>query len=529
MRPRLFETSARVARAALAAVALLLAPGLQAVQAQQGAIAGRVTDETGTQPLEGAQLFVAGTNLGSLTDAQGRYRIENVPAGLVEVRVRFIGFESAARSVTVTAGQTATVDFALAVAALGVDELVVTAVGDQRQREIGNAVATIDGDVVDEAPITQFSDLLTGRAAGVQVLTSGGTTGAGGRVRIRGSSSVSLGNEPLIYVDGARISSDPAQFFQDLTGGQAPSRLEDINPEDIESIEIVRGPSAATLYGTEAANGVIRITTKRGVEGQGRWRFWAEGGLLSDDNDYPDNFRGVDADGETCSLIAVAAGSCTQVGIERFNLLRDEGTSPFDTGLRQQYGGNVSGGVSGFSYFASGEWEKEEGVLPANELQRVNLRGNFGTRPLDNLELSISTGYVSSDVTFPQNDNNTLGFHLNGLFGGTTPDSWFAFSPEELTEIDVEQDVERFTGSATGAWDPFAWLGVRGSAGIDAISREDSNFFPTGAIQAFGLETGLRIADRFQTFNYTVDLSGTTDFDLNPWLNSQTSVGLQFF
>lgn len=528
MRPIRFETRARALLTTLLAAALGLAVPVSAA-AQQGAVAGRVTEETGTRGIEGAQVFITGTSLGALTDAQGRYRIERVPAGSVEVQVRYIGYQTAVRTVTVTAGQTTTADFTLAVQALGVDELVVTAVGDQRRRELGNAVAAINGDIVEEAPITEFSDLITGRAAGVQVLPSGGTTGAGGRVRIRGSSSVSLGNEPLIYVDGARISSDAADFFQDLTGGQAPSRLEDINPEDIESIEIVRGPSAATLYGTEAANGVIRITTRRGGEGQTRWRLWAEGGVLEDANDYPANYQGLDANGDPCDLLSVAAGDCTQATIASRNLLRDSDTSPLGTGVRQQYGGNVSGGVGGVTYFLSGEWENEDGVLPQNDLEKVNLRANFGAVPRDNLSFNVSTGYVTSNGRLPQNDNNTLGFHLNGLLGGTEPDSWFAFTPEELDAISVEQDLERFTGSASTSWDPFPWLNLRGSGGLDVANREDTNFFPTGSIQAFGLETGLRVADRFQTRNYTVDIAANADVDLKSWLSSQTSVGLQYF
>ena len=519
----------RSALALLLPFLAVLAPAALAAQAQDGVVVGRVTDETGTRGIEGAQVFVVGGTLGTLTDQNGRYRLEDVPAGDVLLGVRFIGFESVERTVRVVAGQSVTADFALPVAAIGVDELVVTATGDQRRRELANAVGQVDPTVVDEAPITEFSDLLTGRVAGVQVLPSGGTTGAAGRVRIRGSSSVSLANEPLIYVDGARVASDAADFFQDLTGGQAPGRLNDINPEDIESIEIVRGPSAATLYGTEAANGVIRITTKRGRSGETRWRFWAEGGVLNDDNDYPANFQGLDADGNPCDLVSVAAGSCEQATIETLNLLRDSETTPFDTGVRQQYGGNVSGGGGGLTYFLSGEWEKEDGVLPQNDLERVNLRANVGATPLDNLSVNVSTGYVSSDTRLPQNDNNILGFHLNGLFGGTDPDSWFAFTPEELADILVEQDVERFTGSVTSTWDPLSWLNVRGSAGMDVSNREDANFFPTGAIQAFGLGTGLRIADRFQSFNYTVDLAGNASFDLNDWLGSETSVGLQYF
>jgi TonB-linked SusC/RagA family outer membrane protein len=527
-----FARGRRVLLRILLPVALVTVPAVSQAQAQQGAIAGRVTDETGTQPLEGASVFLQGGDVGAVTDAQGRYRIEGVAVGQWEVRVRFIGFEEASQFVTVAAGQTTTANFGLAIAAVGVDELVVTATGNQRKRELGNSIGTIDGDLVEEAAIPTFSDLLNARVSNVQILNSGGTTGAGSRVRVRGAASVSLNNEPLIYVDGARVSNESGDFFGDATnlaGGQAPSRLDDINPEDIESIEIVKGPSAATLYGTQAANGVIRITTKKGRQGQTRWRFSVEGGLINDANDYPANFQGVDADGNTCSLVQVAAGSCQQAQVQSFNLLENSSTSPFRQGDRQRVSANVSGGGDALTYFASGLWEREDGALPANDLGRVNLRANLGAQALDNLNLSLSTGYVSSAVSLPQNDNNILGFHLNGLFGGVDPDSWFAFTPEELETIIVDQRIERFIGSGTGDWDPFQWLNVRASGGLDVTNRKDVQFFPVGAIQAFGLDTGARQVDRFQSFTYTADVSSTARAQLTSDIGSQTSVGLQYF
>ena len=131
-----------------------------------------------------------------------------------------------------------------------------------------------------------FSNAISGQAPGVQVLQSGGTTGTGSRVRIRGANSLSLSNEPLIIIDGVRVNSS-ASSSSISTGGQAPSRLNDINPEDIESIEILKGPAASGLYGTQAANGVIQITTKRGAAGTPRWTAWVEAGTIRENNAYP--------------------------------------------------------------------------------------------------------------------------------------------------------------------------------------------------------------------------------------------------
>ena len=169
-------------------------------------------------------------------------------------------------------GETATLDFGMTPAPVQLDEIVTTATGEQRKLEIANAISTIDVQAVAKlSPITEFTNLISGRAPGVQVLKSGGTTGTGTRIRIRGSNSVSLSNEPLYYIDGVRVESSAFSSTLDIGGfgatdpaNQSPSRINDINPDDIDNIEIVKGPAAATLYGIQASNGVVRITTKHG-------------------------------------------------------------------------------------------------------------------------------------------------------------------------------------------------------------------------------------------------------------------------
>ncbi|MGH2603721.1 MAG: carboxypeptidase-like regulatory domain-containing protein, partial [Dehalococcoidia bacterium] len=188
-------------RLSAASVALLcfgFAAPVAAV-AQQGVITGRVTDQATELAVVGAQVLVVGTTRSALTDREGRYRLENVSPGTVELRVRMIGYAVSTRSVTVTAGQEVMADIVLAQSAVALDAVVVTATGLQRARELGHAVATVDAArIAEEAPITSMADLLNSRTANVIVTSAGGTTGAGVRLRIRGSNSVSLSNEPVI-------------------------------------------------------------------------------------------------------------------------------------------------------------------------------------------------------------------------------------------------------------------------------------------------------------------------------------------
>src|SRR5206468_1991495 len=169
---------------------------------------GSVTDASNGRPLANVTVQVANTQIRALTNAEGEYRLTGVPAGSRVVNAARIGFSPASRTVALAAGQTVTANFALSTAALALEGLVVNASGsEQRRRELGNSVATIQPDSQNLAPITNISELIQGRAAGVAVLQSAGTTGTGARIRIRGSNSISLKNDPLLIVDGIRVNN----------------------------------------------------------------------------------------------------------------------------------------------------------------------------------------------------------------------------------------------------------------------------------------------------------------------------------
>ncbi len=282
----------------LAAAAILSITGAVTAWAQNGRLGGTVTDKATSAPLENARILVTGTSLIETTNNEGRYEIRSIPPGTYQVRALRIGYSPLVQTVTIGQDETGALDFALTAAPVQLDEIVTTATGQQRKLEVANAVSTIDvASVAAEQPITQVADLISGRAAGVQVLKSAGTTGSGTRIRIRGSNSISLSNEPLYYIDGIRMESSASSSTLDIGGFGAgdprtngPSRLNDLNPDDIESIEIVKGPAAATLYGIQASNGVVRITTKKGNPGKARWNVFAEAGGVTDNNTYPLNY-----------------------------------------------------------------------------------------------------------------------------------------------------------------------------------------------------------------------------------------------
>jgi TonB-dependent starch-binding outer membrane protein SusC len=516
----------------------------RASAAQQGTVTGQVTDKSNQRPVSGAQVLIVGTTLQGLTTREGRYTITNVPTGTHQVQLRMIGFSTTTRSVTVAGGQTATADFALTPGAVPLDAVIVTATGEARARELGNSVSTLDvAQVTQEAAVGNFADLLNARATGVQVTIPSGSTGDGARVRIRGSNSVSLSNEPVIIVDGIRVDNDPRSTSIGV-GGQQPSRLNDLNSDDIESIEVIKGPAAAALYGTAAANGILQISTKQGRPGPARWNVYVEGGSIADYTTYPANFTalddtlivvGTDTTREIgCLLVDVVKDSlpCAQDRMQSFNPL--EANSPFRTGSRQQYGLSVSGGTDAVTYFVSGEFEAENGIYAINNLNKRNFRANLHTQVSPKFDLAVNAGYVSSNLRRPQNDNNSFGILASGLLGLTdsTNGGYGFLTPAQSMSIETRQGIERFTGSLNASWRPTSFLTARAVVGVDVSNRFDQETTFPGKIPAsFDISAfeGDRTADRQLVYQTTANFNASAAFNLSPTVTSTTSAGAQYF
>lgn len=253
-------------------VALALALSLpQAAHAQgTGTVQGRVTSAETGAPVAGVQVSVAGTSVGSLTDGQGRYQIVNVPAGGRTIRAAVLGYATEERRVTVAAGAAVTADFALQPAALEVEGLVVTALGIERpEREITTSVQSLSGDDLRQAPEPNLVSALSGKVSGVHIISSN-TPGGSARMVIRGVSSLTGNNQPLFVVDGIPVSNAaPTSGTRGYNAIDYGNAISDLNPNEIESVSVLKGPNASALYGSRAANGAVIITTRRGTAGRG--------------------------------------------------------------------------------------------------------------------------------------------------------------------------------------------------------------------------------------------------------------------
>ena len=550
----------RLGRSASLLLGALLAGASQIAQAQQGAITGVVTDAATGDPLETARVILVGPNRIEGTNREGRYSFRGVEPGAYPVRVLRVGFRPATDTAAVASGETVTVDFRLTPAPVQLDEIVSTATGQQSKLEIGNSIATIEASkVAEEAPITEFGNLLSGRAAGVQVLKSSGATGTGTKIRIRGSNSVSLSNEPLYYIDGIRMDATADGYAYNI-GGQSTSRINDPNPNDIENIEIVKGPSAATLYGIQAANGVVLITTRRGAAGRARWNAFVEQGVVTDPNTYRTNYFGRSDDPNFdpfCTLLNVAQGDCVQSRVDAYNPLNDDAQRPLAPGHRQQYGVNVAGGGETATYYVSADYEGEVGVyklrgfdldsvgaatlgnipeeqLRPNELDKLTLRANGTAKVSSNADLQLSLGYLTSQLHLPENDNTLNSVIGSGDGAGLPQDinrGWFLI-PAEIYAERNRQGVGRFTGGLTANWRPLGWLTTRATFGYDVTNRQDTQFWPTGEVSevAYPLQNlGEINVTRAQTSQLSIDLFSAAAYKVSSTWSGRTAVGGQIF
>ena len=560
----------------LSVIALALGPAhvLAAQQATTGSIRGRIVDESGA-PAVAVQVTVVGTTLGVVSGANGEYLLRGVSPGTVSVRAARIGYTAKSQSVTVTAGGEATANFTLERVAARLEEVVTTATGEQSRRQFGNVVATVNVDsVTSRLPVTNVHEVLQARTAGVQVIQGWGMTGSSPSIRIRGTSSLSLTNEPLIVVDGIRLdnSANPSNY----TTGRL-NLFSTFNPDEIETIDIIKGPSAAALYGTAAANGVIVIKTKRGEAGGARWTVYAEGGTVSNPGGHTPNYwswgRALDASGNPipnpannpafqCRVFHAAAGICRVDSLTTYNPWTAAETDPFTTQPRSMAGVQVAGGSDRLRYFLSAEHERETGPyhMPDFEVNRIttergsrprareidpnqlymnSLRGNFtvGIRP--NLSLDVTSGYVRRNLWSPFEGSFFAGMSFQYITApGYKQTGVNGLQREYVGDVFGIQSLvrdDRFIGSAALNWQPYTWLTTRAVVGLDQNNsfgfRQQRRGEGTRVAVAWGPtgQEGGKDYDRSNNALYTIDLGATSTNQILSTLSARTSIGGQWF
>ncbi|MCZ6819783.1 MAG: carboxypeptidase-like regulatory domain-containing protein [Calditrichaeota bacterium] len=404
-------------------------------------ISGIITDKRTGDPLPGTNVFVKGTTVGAASAQDGSFVINNITPGTYTLVASFIGYHTEATEVQVNVGETVTADFSMREDVFRTEDIVVTGIANQRSRSRSEvAVGTVDVvEMTQKQNYTSFDQLINGKLAGVQVASSSGSVASGFRFHIRAGGGLNGNGQPIIYIDGVRV--DNSVMEPTFTGGQEVGTLSTLNPDDIASIDFLKGPAAAASYGTNGSNGVVLITTKRGqINPTARGNLSVNYKLTAGKNTVPFEYS-----------------SSEYVSADAANAVHHDGDI-------RQHNFNISGGNSFIKYYTSFETRDEEGIMVNDKLDRTNLRANIDFFPRDDFNFSVTAGFSSSNALLTQNDNNTRGWLGNTLLFASS----YVFTDSlSIANLRDESDTDRFIGSVQGSWTPIKNFEANFSLGID--------------------------------------------------------------
>jgi TonB-linked SusC/RagA family outer membrane protein len=420
--------------------------GLPVIWAQTKDIQGKVTSEEDGSTMPGVSVSVKGTTLGTITDVDGVFRLK-VPENAQTLVFSFVGMTTQ----EVAIGNQSTINVVLKSASISVDEVVVTALGISRQkRSLGYAVQDVNGDKINDAKTGNVLTALTGRVAGVNITSSAGVAGASSFINIRGQNSISGNNQPLFVVDGIPIdnsmnySGNPDDGINNLTNGVAYSnRAIDLNPEDIETVSVLKGGAATALYGIRAGNGVVMITTKKGGKTQGptaisfsssigldqvnklpkMQMLYAQGSNgtygTTTPNSWGPKFSDLRFDGATDyprdrnGRLVLATDPTARQDLPA--IAYNNADNFFQTGLTVNNNLSLTGGnQDGNFYFSVGN-TSNKGIVPRNEFDKTSLKITGETKLGNKVKISGSANYIRSGGDRLQQGSNTSGVMLGLL------------------------------------------------------------------------------------------------------------------
>lgn len=462
--------------------------------AQNRTISGRVTSAADGSALPGVSVVVKGTTIGASTDVEGRYSIS--VTGSPTLVFTFIGFTPRELAV----GTNTTVDVRLAPDTESIEEVVVVGYGTQERRELTGATAQVTAAAIEDLPVVGVDQALQGRAAGVQISQNSGTPGGGVTVRVRGSSSISASNQPLYVVDGVPLTT--GDYSQVSYGGQGVNALSDLNPADIESIDILKDASAAAIYGSRAANGVILITTKRGKANKtsinlnayyGVQNMWKKPGFLNAaeyqeimlDAYKNDEYLAPDATFEDWLDFYYGGVDFDLADTDWINEVRRE-NAPVSS-----YELSVSGGDLKTRYYLSGNYFNQQGIINGSDYQRYSGRLNLDHNFNEKLSFSAGIQLSRADNNRIVSDNTVVGPFANSLAASpiwpvyyedgsyTQPNYYYTNPVAEGIENDGLSTNLRALGNITAMYKILPKLNLNLRAGADVLNLAERTYTAT--------------------------------------------------
>ena len=550
--------------------------------AQTGTLSGTVTDAESGETLPGANVLIVELQRGASTDTNGEFTVENIPAGEYNIRISFVGYQNFTRTVQINAGQTTEINAEMQPGAVGLDELVVTGYGTTTKRELTGSIASVSSEDFEGVPVQNTEAILQGRAAGVTVTTTSGNPGGAFQVQIRGNGSINAASEPLYIVDGVQISFDQ----QSNLTSQSP--LNSIAPGDIESIEVIKGASAAAIYGSQAANGVVLITTKRGQSGATNISVRAQTGISGATQrvDYINTEQYLDFVGEGWALNAgvtpVGDAGLAEGGsyipyrdayesffrgffgspewgdaeIEQYNAwannvpgvaLPDGALANtdwqdfiYDQGVTQQYRVSADGGNESTRFFISGRWEQTDGHIFNSKFDAIGVRSNFDHQFSDKFNASLNLNLSQTNQFGVCQDGNFINcppsqamfeapmsfpFFANNGYSTLTRFGTSNNPAVIRDEVDRNVQVISILSNLNLNYQFTDWLNMNATAGVDYRNTEDERYETPIADPGVG---GSLSYDYRNVYNFTTNATLNARYTFDDVHNVSGFVGTEY-
>lgn len=491
---------------------------------------GSVTDQSVGQPIIGVTILVENTSIGGTTDFDGNYNFSaSLQPGNYQLVFSYLGFRT--QKVAVSLGATLQInnDVALTPDLMNLDEVIVTGTSvATSKRQLGNAISTVSAKDLEDSGATAIDQGLSGKIAGALVQQNSGDPAGGISVRLRGPSTIAGSSDPLYVIDGLIVSNSSTELI-DL-GGNTQNRLVDLNPNDIERIEIIKGAAAAAIYGSRASNGVVQIFTKRGSAGKPSFSFTTNFKINELRNEMPYNKVNL------AWVDPFDRNNLETVPTERFNL-QDE---IFDTSVGTENYLSVSGGNQNTKYYVSGAFLHNEGIVKNTNFQRFSFNSNIDQKLYSWLNLSFGLNYIQSESEdIPNGGINSADGAITGfLFSDNSinpqPDESGVFpvtsllvprtNPAEAVDrFEFQQRTNRTITNIGLVANPFEGFTANFRAGFDYFNQSATGFIPPGNTST--QQNGFATRSDANNFQYNIDLNLSYKFNITEDIQSTSVLG----
>jgi TonB-linked SusC/RagA family outer membrane protein len=550
----------------LGLVFLLAFTTLQA-QAQEVVVTGKVTDAETKLGLPGASVLVVGTTTGTITDADGNFSLSASSASnKLRITISFIGYTATTIDVAISGGSTAPIDVALQPDVRALDEVVVVgSTLSTNKRQLGNTINSVSAKDLEKSGTGNLFGALQGKVPGAQITQNSGDPSGGMTIRLRGVKSLSGDSDPLYVIDGVVSSNSTTNVSQRAIGAAGVSlgtnRMADINPNDIESINILNGAAAAAIYGSRAINGVVVITTKKGKSGKPRFTFSTSFNTNELRKKVPFTLYGKQFWSATQVQHTIAnVGSPTTpntifvegntnpdryVGTNLVDVTRyDYQDLIFRRGVGTDNYFSVNGGNEKTSYLVSTSYMKNEGIIKGTDFQRYGLKIRVDQQLADWAKLSVGINYINSGANEKPNgnvfyspinsmtiNNNTYDLTQRDAFGNLKAVDAGRPNPLSVIEtFDFSQKVNRAISDVQLKLAPAKGLNVDLLAGVDTYSEQGLNYipvYPYAGVNADQYSTGFASSATNQAFLANLDLNATYEKDFADF-KSITTAGFNY-